>query len=334
MYGKKCIQVSLVLLVVFIFATFFGPNYSLAAERKAVTWGTTSSSSGLYALFVMTAKIFNDNIPEINVTVRSTGANVHNVRLSEKGEIDIGVVDTRTAVLAIQGKAPFEGKPFPDLRLLYAITGNNALQFVVSEKSGVKDIYGLEGKPFTPGMLGSSTEMHLQDFFRALGVHPKIRHSSYADAIEMMKNEVIVGFGKAVAPDASILEIMSAMKIKILSLSDEDIEKIQKNTPGLAKVVLPSGIYPGIGEIKTVESQYCVFVKKDFPTEFAYKILKAVWENRKELKRMYSSSSGDHLTDVVKTRASVYLHPGAIKYFRELGLTVPKTLVPPEMGEK
>jgi TRAP-type uncharacterized transport system substrate-binding protein len=35
----------------------------------------------------------------------------------------------------------------------------------------------------------------------------------------------------------------------------------------------------------------------------------------------------------VKT-PGIYLHPGAVKFYRELGMTVPKNLIPPEMGEK
>jgi TRAP transporter TAXI family solute receptor len=203
MCRKKWVRFCLVFLV-FILTILFGQNDSLGVERKTLTWGSTSTTSGAFTFFAVVAKMLNDTIPEINVSVRSTEASVHNARLFEKGEIDIGGIDTRTAWLALQGKGPFEGKPVPDLRLLHVITSNNALQFLVSESSGIKGIYGLEGKPFTPGMLGSSTEQLSTEIFRTLGIRPKFRHSNYADAIEGMKNEIVVGFAKAAAPDSSI----------------------------------------------------------------------------------------------------------------------------------
>jgi hypothetical protein len=218
---------------------------------------------------------------------------------------------------------------------LYAVSLNNPLQFVVSEKSNVKNIYGLEGKPFTPGLLGSSAEKIAMEIFQTLGVKPRIRHSSYADAIEQMKNDQIVGFGKLGLPDSGILEIMSAMKINILSLSDEDIEKILKSVHGISKIVVQPGGYPGIGEFKTVENQFCEFIGKDFQAELAYKIVKTIWENRADIKKVLPSFSGDQLTEVtLRPKESVYLHPGAVKFYRELGRTVPEMMIPPEMGEK
>lgn len=184
-----------VVSLVFIPVVLLGAHGSWAAEKKALSWGTTATTSGLFPFFVVTAKILNEKIPEINMTVRSTGSGVHNARLLEKREVDIGACDTSLFAEALQGKGPFEGKPFPDLRLLF-VKMTNPLQFVVSEKSAIKDIYGLEGKAFTPGMLGSTAEMSAMGIFRLLGVHPKIRHASYADALETMKNEMIVGFAK------------------------------------------------------------------------------------------------------------------------------------------
>jgi TRAP transporter TAXI family solute receptor len=323
------------ILLIFVLLTILGSNHSFAVDKKALTWGTTATTSGAFTYFVVAAKILNEKIPEINITVRSTGASVHNTRLMEKREIDMGGVDTKTAWEAMQGKGTFEGKPFPDLRLLYVINYTNPLQFVVSEKSGIKDIYGLEGKSFTPGAIGMSAEKITTEIFSILGVRPKLRHASYADALESMRNEMIVGFSKLACPDSSILEIGSVMKIKILSLGDNDINKIVNNSAGLSPTVVPSGMYPGIDAFKTVENQWCDFARKDLPTELAYKIVRTLWENRAEIRKTHLIFVGDRMAELALTpKTAVFLHPGAIKFYRELGYTVPKSLVPPEMGEK
>ena len=318
------------LLFFFFFISFQTP---WAAEKKAITWGTTSSTSGVFTYYVVTAKILNDRIPEMNVTVRATGGGVHNTRLLEKREVDMGALDTRCNWDAIQGVGPFKGNPFPDLRLLN-VSMTNPLQFVVSEKSGVKDIYGMEGKMVTPGMLGGTAEQAGMEIFRLLGIRPKLRHMSYADAIEAMKNEQIVGFVKYGVPDASILDVASAMKIRIISFSDHDLEKILGNIKGFRETGVPSGTYPGIGGFKTVENEWSDYVRKDFPEELAYKIVRTIWENRAEIKKANPMFVGDRFTDVAVGVKIGYLHPGAVKFYRELGLTVPQNLIPPEMGEK
>jgi TRAP transporter TAXI family solute receptor len=336
MYCQKKHVLSSLFLLVFIFSISFGPNASQAAEKKTLSWGSTATTSGSFPYFPVTAKILNDNIPEINLTVRSTGAVVHNARLLEKREVDIGAIDTKFAHKMIQGIEPYEGKPFSDIRFLY-VNATNQNHMVVSEKSGIKDIYGLEGQIFCPGMQGSSTADTFMQVLRILKINAKIRHHSMADAIEAMQNEQIKGLAKDGAyPDSTILNIMSAAKIKILSFSDADLEKIIKNIPGTKKAVVPAGVYPGIGEFKTYENEWTEFVRTDFPEEIAYKIEKTVWGNRKEIQKMAHMFIGDRSLPVALgiNVDRCYMHPGAVRACRELGFEVPKRLVPPEMGEK
>lgn len=75
-------------------------------------------------------------------------------------------------------------------------------------------------------------------------------------------------------------------------------------------------------------------MRKDFPAELAYKIVKTIWENRVEIKKAAPTFLDDRLTEVSLGVKTNYMHPGAVKFYRELGLTVPKNLIPPEMGEK
>ena len=291
------------------------------------------STSGAFPLYVVTAKMFNDKNPDIRVTVRETGGGVHNFRLMEKREIDFGMNDTRGAWDAMNGQGSFVGKPFPDIRLLYVIQVN-PLQFIVSGNSGVKDVYGLEGKVYCPGQRGGTTEQVGMEIFKQLGVHPKLHYASYADAVESMKNERIVGFVKYNVPDSSVLDVASVMKIRILSFSKEDLDKILKNVVGLKEVVVPAGAYPGVGEFRTVKNEWGVYARKEFSAEMAYKWVKSAWENRAEIYRACSLVLKDDIPEVTLGVKIGYLHPGAIKFYRELGLTVPQHLIPPEMVEK
>jgi uncharacterized protein len=334
--SKGCLQFCLVFLFC-IAIVVSGANESLAAQKKMLTWGTSPAATSSFVYFTTAAKILNEKIPEINITVRATGAGVQNVNLLEKGEVDMGATDTGIAHEAYQGKGVFQGKPYRDLRLLFVGHAANPFNFVVTEKSGVKDVYGLEGKLFTPGPLGSGAEKNATDIFRILGVRPNIRQSSWADAMQAIQDGRIIGYSRFGAiPDAGVLETMSTTKIRLLSFSDGDIEKIVKNTIGLRKIAVPSGAYAGIDGFMTVTNEFSDFATKDLPADIAYKIIKVMLENGAEIKRALSSYSGDKLVEVtlgVKTEF-VYLHPGVVKFCRDKGYVVPKNLIPPEMGEK
>ena len=329
---KRGIQLYTAILVS-IFLIHASCDGAWAAQRKPLAWATTSSTSGVFSYHVAAAKVLNDNVPEINLSVRATGGGNQNARMLQKNETDLAAMDSSTGWEAAQGEGNFAGKPYKDIRLLY-VSMTNALQIVVSERSGVKTARDLEGKTLCPGMLGGSTEKVVVDIFKALGVNVKIRNMGYPDAIEAMKNEQITGFGKRGARDSSVLDVMSAMKVRMISFTDEEIEKILKVVPGNRKAVVPAGTYEGIGPFTTIENEWVDTVSKDFSADLAYKILKALWEHRADIQKSYPMFLADRFPEVSLGVTTLQLHPGAIKFYRELGRTVPQRLLPPEMGGK
>lgn len=329
---KKGIQLCAV-MVVSVFLLHLSSGGALAAQRRPLAYATTASSSGVFSYHVAAAKILNDNVPEINLSVRATGGGIQNARMLQKNETDLATMDSSTGWEAAQGQGNFEGKPYKDIRLLY-VSMTNALQFVVSERSGVKTARDLEGKTICPGMLGGSTEKVVVDIFKALGVNVKIRNMGYADAVEAMKNEQVTGFGKRGTRDSSVLDVMSSMKVRLISFTDDEIAKILKVVPGNRKVVIPAGTYEGIPAFTTIENEWVDTVSKDFPADLAYKILKTLWEKRADLQKSYPAFLADRFPEVTLGVSTIQLHPGAVKFYRELGRTVPQILLPPEMGGK
>ena len=99
-FPRRFFQVSLIILVL-IFPTFFGSNGSWAAEKMKLTWGTTATTSGSFSYFVVAAKVLNDKIPEINISVRSTGGGVHNARLLAKKEVEYPIVMLKSEITYI-----------------------------------------------------------------------------------------------------------------------------------------------------------------------------------------------------------------------------------------
>jgi TRAP transporter TAXI family solute receptor len=318
------------MFLAFALSILSGPHASLAVEKKMLSWGTTSSASGLFSNFVAASKTLNEKIPEINITVRTTAGSVHNLQLLEKREVDIAASDTSIIEDAILGQWSFKGKPFSEFRLLYNML-SIPWQFVVSEKSDIRDVYDFKGKTIIVGSTG--TEQVALKVIAILGIPAKVRRSSMADSVEAFKNDMADVFVKVGAPDSAILDIISSKKIRILSMGDADIEKITSKHLGFVKELVPSGIYPGVGEFKTIGNLYFNCIRSDFPSELAHKIVKTIFENATEIRKAYPQFMGDRFQDLVNLKIGV-LHPGVVKFYREQGYTVPKRLLPPEMGEK
>ena len=296
---------------------------------RNLTYSVGATVGGAYTYHVAEANVINKNVPDVNVIVRG-GGGVLNVRRLVKHEVDVGTIDIKLAWEAMKAKGPFQkDPPAPDLRLLLT-TMCNGYQFVVLKDSGIKTIYDLEGKEFNPGLLGGTTETVAMDIFTTLGVKPKLRHMNNNDAVEAVKNGTLVGWVQTVVPAALVMDVASVKKIHIISFSDKDMEKITKIV-GLRWAKYPAGIYSGVEAFQTVDNEWADFTMKDFPEELAYKWVKTVYEHKAELKQINPGFLGDKFVEITTSAQACYLHPGAIKFYREIGIKIPERLIPPEM---
>lgn len=307
------------------------PQPALAASKKLLAMGTTQSSSSHYAYFVAVAKVINTNLPDVNITVVETGASVDNINRINKGELDLGMTTIHLQYQAYHGLGPWKGKPIKDQYVLW-VYQPAPQNFVVREDSGVKSVYDLAGKPFNPGMRGSATEKTVEAILDALGVTPKYYRGGTEDAVAAIKDKRIVGYVKSGAGlnslDASTLDIATFTSIRLLGFTAEDINKVQAKYPYLSPITVPKGIYKEIPSYQTFAMLIGAVVKKNLPEEFVYRMVKAVWEGFDEQVAAFPSVKGINLPKLTLETCTVPLHPGAIKYYRELGLKVPGNLIP------
>jgi hypothetical protein len=58
----------------------------------------------------------------------------------------------------------------------------------------------------------------------------------------------------------------------------------------------------------------------DQPDELAYAVVKAVFENFADFRRLHPALSTLKVRDMVPSEAVLPIHPGALRYYREAGL--------------
>jgi TRAP transporter TAXI family solute receptor len=309
----------------------FSPDPALAASKKLLAMGTTQAASSHYAYFVAVAKVINTKMPDANVTVVETGASVDNINRIKKGELDLGMTTIHLQYQAYHGLGPWQGRAIKDQYVLW-VYQPAPQNFVVREDSGVKSVNDLAGKSFNPGIRGSATEKTAESILEALGIVPKWYRGGTEDAVAAIKDKRAVGYVKSgagiTALDASTLDIATFTPIRLLGFTPEDIKKVQTKYPFLSPITIPKGIYKETPSYQTFAMLIGAVAKKDLPEEFVYRLVKAVWEGFEEQVAAFPSVKGIHLPKLTLETCTVPLHPGAVKYYRELGLKVPDNLVP------
>lgn len=337
---KKGVIVVLSFLAVLLLVIACAPKPEVALPPKpkvfSFKFGATGVRSGLYANTVAMAGVINKAYPgEIIVTVVETGGYVENLERLRKGTIHAGPASTGAAAASYLGIMDWEGKPDKNLRTLWG-GYFTPIHIVATKKSGITTVEGFVGRPFAMNP-GTTSGWHIEPFFKALDIKPDYKLMGMGPSADAMKAHIVEGWYKAGFKDAMILDIEAAIEITIIPITPEHMAKADKLQPGLHRsMTIPAGLFKAV---KTDQLSYAYvigdFVRADVPDDVVYKIVKAVWENRADiiapLATLKEGKFDDMIGNAVKFGLKVPFHAGAVKFYREVGQTIPAELLPPEV---
>lgn len=267
----------------------------------------------------------------IPASVEVTGGPVHNMQLVNKNETEIGYVTNAPALEGWNGEGWAEGKELRDVRALFPMYSSKVHWYAL-KSSGIKSVSDLEGKTVGVGPSGGTPGTYLPIFLDALGVTPSmVVHAGYSDLTSQVKDGLLdaVGWIGGI-PLPSVLELEAVKETQIIGFTPQEIEVILGGQPTFFESSILKGSYESLeGDIQVPGVWNFAITHKDTSEEFAYELVKVTLENADMLVGVHPSA---HETIAENIKHSVIpFHPGAVRYYREIGVEVPKDLLPPEM---
>ena len=320
-YGRVLCFICVLACVALFAGTSFG------AQKILV--GTTSASSSHYGYFVAATQVINKSVPGIEASAVETGATADNLRRFSRNQIDIGMITTNTQAQAYYGLALYKDKPIQTKILwVYVVAPQNV---VVRKDANIKKLSDLNGKRFNAGIKGSASEQTTHAVFNALNIKPEWVPGSTGDIVTAVKDNRVIGYvksGAGLALDASSRDISTLTPVDLVSLDPEQAAIIDKNFPDLVVVDVPKDrAAKGIGAYKTWGFAVGCAAGFNMDEETAYKIVKAICEDKTQQASAFATVKGADFIDLTLKYSSSPLHPGAIKYFKEKGYTIPAKLI-------
>jgi len=334
---KKFMPIFGISMALFLGLIFLGPNESAWAQKKKfILIGSTQTASSHYAYAVAATKVINKYVPEVNASVVETGASVDNVKRMRAGQMDIGgIVTDKVMYEAWKGMGIWKDMATPDLRMLWAYT-QSIDYYVVREDSGVTKLEDLEGKKFNPGMRGSATEATTKEIFEILGIKPDYHVGGTTDAVAAIKDGRIAGYvktGVGLQLDASTLDVMTLTKIRLISMTPEQVKKVKAAIPYLPFFTVPAGGIKAIPQQPEYHSWgmvVCGVAMKTFPEDLVYKIVKAILKGRDMIVAAFPAHAEVNVPKDTVEITMIPLHAGAYRAYKELGVKIPERAIPPE----
>ncbi len=305
------------------------------AKETRLKWGATSVRSSGYAHGVLFAKAVNQAYPgEITITVVETGGWIENLSRMRQGLLKLAQVNPVSAYTAYHGLFDFKDQKNPNIRML-ATTAISTFTFVAAKDTGITTIEGLHGKKMGMNPLTTSERLGRM-FLEANGIMPDYKWGGTASNLEAMKARTVDSWSRPGFRDGAIAELALTRPLNFLPITEEHLKKYNEKYPAHGKgIISPAGQYRGHDKdyltLAFVEGE---MADKEIPADVIYKILKAVYAKRMDMVKVDASFREGGLADFPKLTmeyCDVPLHPGAIKFYRELGLKIPDKLLPPEM---
>jgi TRAP transporter TAXI family solute receptor len=284
--------------------------------------GSTLGGIG-YSLLSGMVEIATEVLPDVTLTLEATAGYKENAVRMSKGVGDIGIVGHDDAVELYNGVGEYGSVKETFLTMFPAHTLD--WNIIVREDSGIKSIWDLKGKKVNKQPKGGASEAVSTILLDALNIEHQDFYMPHTEAAEAMMSNSIDAHIVMGAP-AQFRELATRIPLVVIDLPDEDIELILKEMPYLTRTVFPAGLYyPGNSDIQTVNLWAPVLAHKDLPEDLIYKLVKGVYENIDTMKAAHPSG-GDMKPEQV-LEMNVPLHPGALKYFKEVGIDIPERLI-------
>ena len=307
-------------------SAFMVPS-AVMAQQKFVSIGTGGVTGVYYAAGGAICRLVNKDRADhgLRCSVESTGASVFNVNTIKAGELDLGFAQSDVAYNAYNGEANFKDNKYEGLRSVFSLHPE-PLTVLTRKEANIKTFDDLKGKRFNVGNPGSGTRASIEQYMQEKGVD----NSFFALASELRPDEhgtalcdgKIDGFIFAVGhPSANIQDPTATCNAKLMPMEGPIVDKIVDEKPYYAKVEIPGGLYngnpdptPTYGVVATVVTSAKV------SDDVIYTVVKTVFENFDELKQLHPALANLSKEEMVKNGLSAPLHPGAEKYYKEVGL--------------
>lgn len=295
--------------------------------RQFISIGTASSGGAFYQVGSAIAGVIENNIEDLDwkVTAESTKGTQENIRLlvSDDGNLEFALANAAISYFAVRGEGAWK-KAHP-IRSVMTLAPNIGL-FVTTKSSGIEAIADLKGKRVVVGPAGAGFEYFLKPVLEEHGVTYQDftpLNAIYFAAADMLKDgSADAAFMGGAIPIPSVEQASATLDILFIPFVDTAIESLVQKYPFFDKRTVPAEKYEKIltepFDSINVGSMHLITAAK-VDEETVYSLTKTLYTHRAEVVKAHKAGRAINEKNVVIDVGTEF-HPGAIRFYKEIGI--------------
>lgn len=257
------------------------------------------------------------------VALRSQGSS-DNRRLMRQGRAQVVIMQSDLSYLAASGK-----EDIPGARSVMSLYGEMGL-LVTRARAGIDTAADLRGKRINLGPDGTIGQELFLDYLSASGIRPVDLARRDRVSVESSPQGLCSGYIDAFAvwsghPSPLVTEAVGRCEAKVLGLSGPGMEEILRLHPEFSRLSLAANTYPGQDKpLETYGIRAAVLAYEPLDPTIVYWLVRAAVENIDLLRTQHPALQSLNVQEMMSTGNYLPFHPGAVRYWREVGLLPPQ----------
>lgn len=292
-------------------------------SKTTIHLGTATPGGGFPLYGNTFAAVMNEADPTLSIEPRNTKGSNENIPLLEAGEIDIATVAGEPSYEAFMGI----GRPRTRLKILTAMYSSPGM-FVVRADSPYKTIRDLVGQPIAFGAKGSGLPIMSRYILDGLGLKQDedfksvyLDHAGDGPAM-VLDGRVAALWGAGIGWPGFTAIAKSPGGARFIAPDADEIVRIRAKHSFLKPMTVAAGSYPGqTAAINSLGSWSFILVRESLPDDVAYHLAKTLHGAEATFcNKLAQACETTAANTVAAAPDQTLIHPGALRYFREIGL--------------